>query len=513
MAISKEARQLLNFRVNPRMWFRSIWPDAALSNQQEQAMDEWGKLLESKIGRKNKKEFNEEYARKLGMSIMSGQGPGKDFIASILVWHFMYCFKNAKVICSAVTEKQLKNVLWSELAKWRRKSKKIEVEGQGELPILEYLFEMGAEKIYEKGNKGRQWFVESVVVNVKSSADEQAEALAGRHEDYMLFVLDEASGIPDAVFKPVEGTLTGAVNVVLTIFNPTRSKGFAIDSQYKDKDRWVPLRWNADETIFPDDHMTIAMQARNEQLAEKYGTESNPYRIRVLGLPPVADPDTLINPDWVMDAIDREMEVEGEPVIKGVDVGAGGDKSVILTRQGRKVTKISRFNTNDTMQLVGYVINEVDADEADIVYVDTIGIGKGVYDRLCERGDKVEPVDTRRSPNDSLMFNKLRDELWWKVREAFEKGLISIPNDGELIDQLISIKYKPESNGKIKVEGKPDMKRRGMSSPDEADALCCTFLYGDSMYRKKEKDRYDTRPKKKRWSKKPWTEYTGWMSR
>lgn len=492
----KDVDTIKHWRRNPLDWVADIFPDYTPTTQQREAFAELGKLINAKLKAAKKDaeltEEEKEYARKIGVSIMSGQGTGKDCWASIVILFFLYCFGNCKIPCTAPTGHQLKDVLWAEVSKWIRKSRKLDPKNPGSPTILEHLFQWQSERIFLKEKKGKEWFAVARTVNTKGSADEQAETLAGFHEDYMLFVIDEASGVPDPVFKPIEGTLTGKLNIVLMIFNPTRSKGVAVESQYGDRDRWIPLRWNSEES-------EIVSREHIENMAAKYGRDSSPYRIRVLGLPPLADTDTLIPWDWIMDAVDRDIQpLEDDPVMKGVDVGAGGDKSVIATRQGGRITKLKRINTKDTMELVGWVTNEMDADNAQAAFIDVIGIGKGVYDRLRENGKRAFAVDVRRTPRDPERFLKMRDEIWWTLREQFEKGIISIPDDKDLVDQLGSIKYKPDSQGRIKVEGKEEMRKRGLHSPDEADSVCLTFAMNDNMFRpqKDEDEEYGRKRKK-----------------
>jgi hypothetical protein len=124
--------------------------------------------------------------------------------------------------------------------------------------------------------------------------------------------------------------------------------------------------------------------------------------------------------------------------------------------------------------------------------VDVIGIGNGVYNRLRELRYPVYPVNVAESAARSERFMRLRDELFWKLREVFEAGTISIPKDDELIGELSSIKYKAESSGKVKIESKSEMKRRGMESPNRADALMLSFAKEDYIFAKKRvKDPYE----------------------
>lgn len=408
---------------------------------------------------------------------------GKDFYGALVSLFFMM-FNNMKGLGTANSAKQLRNVFWSEIAKVMSLSKRLDEKDPQSPTILEELIEWQTEKIYMKHLKGKRWFMEAVTVPDRASEEDQAKALTGRHEDYMCFVIDEAAGMPDAVFSKLEGTLTGKLNLIVMIFNPVRRTGFAVRSQFEEKEKWVTLRWNSEES-------EIVNKSHIENLAT-YGKDSNIYRVDVLGLPPIAEADTLIPYDWVMDAIDRETGDEHDPVIKGVDVGAGGDSSIILTRQGCKVTKITGFNEADTMAFTGRVAQEILRDDPAGTFIDVIGVGKGVYDRLLEQGHNVFAVDVRRTARSDRYKNR-RDELAQKVRKMFEDGTISIPNHESLIRQLISIKTKPpDSHGREVLESKKEMKRRIGHSPDEFDALCMSMAFEDSIFRSQVgKDAYD----------------------
>ena len=493
---------ILDWAKHPNRWVWDIFGDGFRPTlQQKKAWDELGKLVRAKMKVRDGQPLNEEekrYASKYGISIMSGNGTGKDAWSSITLLWFQMCFPQAYGLATANSAKQLRNVLWREINKWMRSSKKPDQKKRE--TILEQLFEWQAEKVFWKESGGKEWFVEAVTINTNTSEDEQAESIAGRHEMHMMIVVDEASGIAPSVFNKLEATMTSPVNIMLLIFNPTRSKGYAVESQ--SSEHWIGLRWNAEEVV-AEGRTDLITQEHIQRLEDKYGRDSNPFRIRVLGLPPVTDSDTLIPYDWIEDAVGREFQIlDTMPMVKGVDVGAGGDKSVILTRRGPTVYKISRNNTSDTMILVAKVSGEVAEDSPQATFVDIIGIGKGVYDRLREITHNVYPVDVRRSARNGERFARLRDELWWTVREEFEKGTISIPNDLELKDQLSIMKYDTDS-GKIKVESKKQLKGRGEDSPDEADALCLTYYLPDYSMPKKKEDRYNKEYK---------TDYS-WMGR
>lgn len=451
----------------------------SVTKQQEDALIALGKLVTAKIhASKGVKLTDEEkeLSKKMGISIQSGHGTGKDaFLAWAICW-FLSCFPMGKIPCTAPTADQLDAILWSEVTKWIRNSKK-DTDG---VPILSKWLTVQNRKIFFTEAGGKEWFAIARTTNPKSSADEQAETLAGFHEDYMMIIGDETSGLPDAVFKPLEGGMTGKVNLMLMAFNPTRNRGFAIESQQKNRRDWVCLHWNSEDSeIVTKEYIT--------RMLRKYGADSNPYRIRVKGLPPLAETDVLIPWDWIQDSIDRDiLFADDDPVIFGVDVGAGGDHATILRRRGPKIEELMRHNTKDTMELTGQIslqLNEWESYQA--CCVDNIGIGLGVFNRLKELGHKkIFAVDVRGKPRNQDKFPKLRDELWWLLREKFEEKSISIPDDDELIGQLSIIKWHAESDGKTKIESKEDMRKRGIDSPNDADALMMTMFVNDAAYRR-----------------------------
>lgn len=131
------------------------------------------------------------------------------------------------------------------------------------------------------------------------------------------------------------------------------------------------------------------------------------------------------------------------------------------------------------------------AERPEEILVDVIGLGAGVVDRLRELGAPVRGVNVGESAAFSERYARRRDELWFMAREWFDRRDCRIPEDPELIRELTAVKYAYQSNGKLKVESKDDMRARGMKSPDVADAFVLTFAGGTSRiempdrYRKK----------------------------
>lgn len=419
-------------------------------------------------------------ALKKGLSIQSGQGSGKDAYTAWNILHDLICFPNVKIPTTAPTQHQLRDILWAEVHKWMRHSQREHKKAESGYDICEWIT-WGADRIYQTDLKGREWFAVARTCNTKATAEEQAETLAGFHEDYLTIVVDEASGVPDPVFKPLEGTMTGLCNYALIIFNPTRNTGFAIETQREDRQHWICLHWNCEES-------ELVSQEHIDYMRRKYGVESNTYRIRVLGLPPKADPDVLIPWDWVMGAVDRDLVPgEDDPEILGIDVArTGEDKSILLSYRGGVVTDVQEFKGLDTEELSNWAMGIMFDREPTVTLVDVIGIGAGVTDKLQHRvgGMTIIGVNVSEISSNDQRFFRLRDELWWRLRELFEQRVIRIPDDAELIGELTTPKYKYLDRGQIKIESKRDMKLRGIPSPNKADALCLCMYYEQEHLRK-----------------------------
>jgi hypothetical protein len=219
-------------------------------------------------------------------------------------------------------------------------------------------------------------------------------------------------------------------------------------------------------------------------MASQYGDESNAYRVRVLGEFPTGDSDSLIPRHLVEAARDRNVEPTlGVKTVWGLDVARfGSDRTALAKRRGNELVEpVKSWQDLDTMQTVGMVIQEYDAtpydDRPSEILIDVIGLGAGVVDRLREidLGPQIRGINVSESPSLGTKYNKLRDELWGKTRAFFEERDCTIPDDEKLIAELTAPTFTFLSSGKMKIEGKDEMKRRGLKSPDLADAFVLTF--------------------------------------
>jgi phage terminase large subunit len=180
-------------------------------------------------------------------------------------------------------------------------------------------------------------------------------------------------------------------------------------------------------------------------------------------------------------AIDREVTLTAsEPIIWGLDVARfGGDNSALCIRQGNTVLEIISFQSMDLMQLCGAIKNRYDdstaIEQPQEILVDVIGLGSGVVDRLAEQNLPVRGVNVAEAPSTKKNYLNLRAELWFAVKDWLAQRDCRLPNNDELASELAAPQYKYTSSGKIKIESKDEMRKRGIKSPDKADALALTM--------------------------------------
>lgn len=320
----------------------------------------------------------------------------------------------------------------------------------------------------------------------RTARPEKPEALQGFHSEHVLFVIDEASGVAEEVFQVAEGALSAENAFVIMAGNPTRTQGYFFDSHHRMRHRFGCLQVNGEK-------VGRVSQDFIEDMRQKYGADSNVYRVRVLGEFPRSDDDSVIPLDWAMSAVDRQVESLASFLpVWGVDVARfGGDRTAIAKRQANRLLEpIKWWRGKDTMQVSGLIKLEYEdafPKPAEIL-VDSIGLGAGVVDRCRELGLPVRGVNVAESPSIREQYMRLRDELWFAARQWFQDRACAIPEDNELIAELTLPKYSTTSAGKILIESKDEMKKRGVSSPDLADAFCLTFAGG--LMKKEESGRY-----------------------
>ena len=401
----------------------------------------------------------EQLARRRRVSIRSGHGTGKSTLMAWTILWALTCFARVKVPVTAPTAHQLEDVLWSELATWHRKMP----------PELRDLFELKSER-FERKDAPAEAFAAA-----RTSRPEKPEALQGFHSEVVVFVIDEASGIPEEVFQVAEGALSTEGAYVLMAANPTRMEGYVYDSHHKMRANWAALHWNGEES-------PLVSRAYVDEMAQKYGVDSAIYRVRVRG-DFAGNPDGVIPLDLIEGAIGRNVKPFG-PVRWGLDVARfGEDETALAKRRGNTLLeKVKAWSGKDTMQVAGLLKLEYDNtpidDRPEAIGIDVIGLGAGVVDRALELGLPVIAVNVAESPAVQAQYERMRDELWFEAREWFFRRDCHMPEDDQLVAELTLPGFRVLSSGKKKVESKDELRRRGVKSPDRADAFCLTFAKG-----------------------------------
>lgn len=409
------------------------------------------------------------------VSVRSGHGTGKSAFEAWCVLWFMSCYFPSKVPCTAPTSHQLNDVLWAELAKWHRAMRE-------HAPELASEFEWTSERFRLKAAPEESFAV------ARTSRPEQPEALQGFHSDNLLFLIDEASGIPEQVFQVAEGALTTEGALVFMAGNPTRMEGYFYDSHHKQRANWAALHWNGEDS-------PLVPKAHVDEMRGKYGEDSAIYRIRVRG-EFAGNPDGVIPLSIIEGALGREVKPFGD-MVWGLDVARfGDDRTALAKRQGNAmVDRLKVWTGKDTMQVAGLVKNEYDSARVKpkAIFIDVIGLGAGVVDRCREMGLPAVGINVAESPGIKEQYNRLRDELWFEAREWFDRKDVRMVDDESLIAELTLPSFKVLSNGKKQVESKEDLKKRGVVSPDLADAFCLTFAKGGNQRLPDRKLAYDLR--------------------
>ena len=400
-------------------------------------------------------------------AVSSGRGIGKSALVSWLVLWMLTTRIGGSVVVSANSENQLRSVTWAELTKWSAmliNSHWWEISATKLVPA-KWLTDI-VEKDLKKGT--RYWACEG-----KLWSEENPDSYAGVHnQDGMMLIFDESSGIPDAIWDVGAGFFTENTpdRYWFAFSNPRRNSGYFFECFNAKRAFWKSRVVDA-RTVEDTD------KAVYEQIIAEYGENSSQAKIEVYGEFPSAGEDQFIGPTLVDDAMKRPKYKDmTAPIIVGVDPARGGaDATVIVVRQGRDLVAIKRYQGEDTMTIVGRVIEAIEEYKPTLTVIDEGGLGYGILDRLTEQRYKVRGINFGNKAKHPMAFGNKRAEMWNDMRNWLKSA--SIPTDRQLRADLTGPAKKPDSSGTIFLEGKKEMRARGLASPDAADALCVTFAF------------------------------------
>lgn len=397
------------------------------------------------------------------VAVRSCHGIGKSRVSSRIVcwWGTVHPAEDTRIVSTAPTFKQVRGVLWQEI---RSAAPKL----PGNVLQLE-------------------WQRDGLLVAQGIKPDDYSpDAFQGIHAKHLLVVLDEANGVSPALWQAAISLATSEHSRIVAIGNPDDPSGkFAevcrpgsgwhtVQVGYRDTPNF------SGEAVPRDIAEKLISPAWLEDARKMYGEGSPLWTSKVLGEFPEQSEDSLIRLSLARAAAQRELPEEEFPNVLGVDVARlGADKTVIAHRKGRTARFAGVSHHEDTMKTAGRVIAALKETGASIAAIDADGLGAGVYDRLVEQGHPVQEMRGGFRARDHERFANKRAEWYWGLRTRFEDGDISIPDDEELLAQLTAIKYSLNSRGQIQLETKDEMRKRGMPSPDKADAMAYAFAAWD----------------------------------
>ena len=401
------------------------------------------------------------------MATSSGRGIGKSALVSWLVIWMLTTRIGSTTIVSANSEAQLRSVTWAEITKWLSmalNSHWFEVSATRVLPA-KWIAEL-VERDLKLGT--RYWGVEGRLWSA-----ENPDAYAGVHNFAgVMLVFDEASGIDDGIWSVASGFFTENTpnRFWLAFSNPRRNSGYFYECFNSKREFWRTKTVDARSVEGTD-------KAVYQQIIDEYGPDSSAAHVEVYGEFPNASDDQFIGTLLVDEAMARAPSKDpSAPIVVGVDPARfGADATVIAIRQGRDILAIRRFRGDDTMEVVGRVIDVITEFSPQLVVIDEGGLGAGVVDRLKEQRYKIRGVNFGNKSIKPLMYGNKRAEMWGAMKEWLKTA--SIPKDRFLRSDLTGPMMKPDSKGTIFLESKKDMKSRGLASPDAADAIAITFAF------------------------------------
>lgn len=401
--------------------------------------------------------------RVIRIAVAAGNGVGKTTIVAWIIHWFCSCYPRGEAVITASTSAQLETKTWRELRKWQ------------DLACNGWQFEWTATR-YKHKDMPEQWYAAAI-----PWSEGNPQAFAGTHEKYVLIIFDEASGISQAIWDVIEGALTTGIVFFFAFGNPSDTDGGFYDCFNKFAHLWsIRFRVDAREVTFSNRELIDGWIAT-------HGLDSDFCRVHVLGMFPKSLTTTFISTEQVMGAMGRTIQwnhiPRSVPRLMGVDLARQGqDLNAIVKRVGRKVDgKITTWSERDTMISCDYIAREINEWQPDFVYIDGVGLGGPVVDYLKRFGFarlivEVQSGAAPNSPDERKRFANMRICMWSRLREWLAAA--DLPQDQELLEELTAPKFRFElKTDRMLLEPKAEMWKRGIKSPNKADALSFTFWH------------------------------------
>ena len=440
-----EQEVMEKYQKDPVSFFKDQWPDIYL----------WDKL----------EEITKAIVENRRVVVPSGHGIGKTWLMARIALWFLYCHYPSKVITTAPTWNQVEKLLWSEITKAYHTAK----------------FTFGGDLLLTSLKLEEDWFAMGFSTTGTTAEREfGATKFQGYHSENLLVLLDEAPGVHHATWLSSETLITGDNNKIVAIGNPTSPTGDFYNACKSPL--WKKIEVSSfDHPNIRTGKIVVPGAVTQEWIDERrieWGEDSPLWQAKVLGRFPTEGTDTLIPLAWAEACVGLGLSREGIKKL-GVDVARkGDDRTAIAQIWGQVALPIEAVNKKDTNWTIGRVGVLNKNFNFDHIGVDDTGVGGGVTDGLEDNGLEVDAVNFGESPVDKDTFENRKAEIYWNLREAIRDKQIELPDDKELINELCSMKYDYTRKQKIKIESKDDMKKRGLRSPDKADALAIAYSAG-----------------------------------
>lgn len=399
------------------------------------------------------------------MAFLASKGVGKTTTLAWLGWNFLLTRPYPKCAATSISGANLNDNFWTEMAKW-----------QDRAPLLKAMFEWTKTRIFAKESP-ETWWMSARTWPQSGDAQAQADTLAGLHADYILFVLDESGGMPDAIMASAEAALSSCVEGhIVQAGNPTQLSGPLYRAATVERRLWFVISINGDPDS-PKRSSRVSKQWAQEQI-EKYGRDNSWVKVNVFGEFPSSSLNVLIGPDEVSAAMKRyyrEFEIGRVPKIMGIDVARfGDDGSSIARRMGIQMFPFKKYRNLDSMQGAGHVNREWADWEADAAFIDaTGGFGSGWEDQLKALGRAPIGVHFSAEAHDKVKYYNKRAEMSFDFVDWIKRGG-ALPNNPELLAALTNTTYSFKDD-RLLLEPKELVKAKLGYSPDDYDSAILTF--------------------------------------
>lgn len=405
--------------------------------------------------------------RKKRVAVKSGQGPGKTAAGNVVALWRLVRSPDSLVQVTAPSMPQCKK--W--LAECRRTV-------DAAHPLLRRFLECSETQIRVAGR--RDWKIE-----LRTAV--RPENFQGTHQEHLTIVVDEASGVARPLVEVIEGTLTNPDSLLLMTGNPNTTDCAFYDCFTKHRDLWHCLTWDAEKVAARYPH--ILSPDRNRVLAHEYGTDSDVYRVRVLGEFPQQAPNALLSLED-LEACTRTSLVGCAGITNVLPASRcisldyarhGDDESTVFRRSGLAIVEWKAFTKKDPREVTDFAFRlQRDAgwrNEACWFVPDGDGMGQGIVHAFSEAGKNALEFRSQSTACDGAMFADQISEAWWSFRALVQERVCRIPDDPRLLKQLSTRTYYMDRKGRIKVESKEEWRKRTCSdeSPDRADGVVMVF--------------------------------------